>query len=433
VIDEEQRFGVKHKEVFKRWRAHVDVLSMSATPIPRTLYLALTGARDLSTIETAPVNRLPIQTVVKSYDEKLVVEAIRHEVRRGGQVFYLHNRVLSIDLVAARLRELLPDLKIGIGHGKMDDGELERLMTDFVAGQYQVLVCTTIIESGLDIPNCNTIIIEGADRFGLSQLYQLRGRVGRFKHQAHAYLLLHRHARVVDLARQRLSAIRQHNQLGAGFRIAMRDLELRGAGNLLGAEQSGHIVGVGFELYCQLLRQSVARLKGDKHAATVRAAVKLDFVFVGEDAGSERSPEVVDSYTALRQAERAAGEIQKIQARLPSAYIGETRLRIDFYRRLALAENPGQVKEIAEELKDRFGKIGEAVRALLLVTEIRVRAEQKGLLSVETEGPRLKCLRNTGRHDDFIQSSHRFPRLTAPTPLARLKEILVFLQNLPSP
>ncbi len=433
VIDEEQRFGVKHKEVFKRWRAHVDVLSMSATPIPRTLYLALTGARDLSTIETAPVNRLPIQTVVKSYDEKLVVEAIRHETRRGGQVFYLHNRVLSIDLVAARLRALLPDLKIGVGHGKMDDSDLERLMTEFVAGQYQVLVCTTIIESGLDIPNCNTIIIEGADRFGLSQLYQLRGRVGRFRHQAYAYLLLHRHARVVDLARQRLSAIRQHNQLGAGFCIAMRDLELRGAGNLLGAEQSGHIVGVGFELYCQLLRQSVARLKGDKHAAAVRAAVKLDFVFVGEDAGSERSQEAVDSYTALRQAEREAGEIGKIQARLPSAYIGETRLRIDFYRRLALAETPGQVREIEAELKDRFGRFGEAVRALLLATEIRVRAEQKGLLSVESEGSRLKCLRNSGRHDDFIQLSHRFPRLTAPTPLARLKEILTFLQNLPSP
>ncbi len=432
VIDEEQRFGVKHKEVFKRWRAHVDVLSLSATPIPRTLYLALTGARDLSTIETAPVNRLPIQTVVRSYDEKLVVEAIRHEVRRGGQVFYLHNRVLSIDLVAARLRELLPDLKIGVGHGKMDDRGLERLMTEFVAGQYQVLVCTTIIESGLDIPNCNTIIIEGADRFGLAQLYQLRGRVGRFRHQAYAYLLLHRHARVVDLARQRLSAIRQHNQLGAGFRLAMRDLELRGAGNLLGAEQSGHIVGVGFELYCQLLRQSVARLKGDRHAAAVRAGVKLDFVFVGEDAGGERS-QAVDSYAALRQAEREAGEIHKIQARLPAAYLGETRLRIDFYRRLALAGTPKQVRNIETELKDRFGKFGEAVRALLLVTEVRVRAEQKGLLSVECEGNRLKCLRNSGRPDDFIQSSHRFPRLTAPTPLARLKEILTFLQNLPSP
>ncbi|AOS45690.1 Transcription-repair-coupling factor [Lacunisphaera limnophila] len=433
IIDEEQRFGVKHKEVFKRWRAHVDMMAMSATPIPRTLYLALTGARDLSTIETAPTNRLPIQTIVKSYDEKLVVEAIRHEIRRGGQVFYLHNRVQTIDTVAGRLRTLLPGLTIGVGHGQMGAEGLERMMTDFVAGTYQVLVCTTIIESGLDIPNCNTLIIEGADRFGLSQLYQLRGRVGRFKHQAYAYLLLHRHARVLDIARQRLTAIRQHNQLGAGFRIAMRDLELRGAGNLLGAEQSGHIVGIGFELYCQLLRQSVARLKGEKHAAHVRANVKLDFVFVGEgaDTAAPRA-EVTGTFSAMRQAERIAGEIDRIQARLPSDYIAETRLRIDVYRRLALAETPKQVKELEQELRDRFGRFAEPVRALLLITEIRVRAEQKGILSVETDGNRLKCLRNSGRRDDFIQLSSRFPRLTAPTPLARLKEVITFLHNLPA-
>ncbi len=433
IIDEEQRFGVKHKEVFKRWRAHVDMLSMSATPIPRTLYLALTGARDLSTIETAPANRLPIQTIVKSYDEKLVIEAIQHELRRGGQVFYLHNRVMSIDLVAARLRQQLPGVTVGVGHGKMGADGLERTMTDFVAGKYQVLVCTTIIESGLDIPNCNTLIIEGADRFGLSQLYQLRGRVGRFKHQAYAYLLLHRHTRLLDIARQRLSAMRQHNQLGAGFRIAMRDLELRGAGNLLGPEQSGHIVGVGFELYCQLLRQSVARLKGEKHAAQVRASVKLDFVFVGEGAETERARAgATDSFTALKQTERIEGEIDRIQARLPSTYIGETRLRIDFYRRLAMAESPKHVKDLEAELRDRFGKFGEPVKALLLITEIRVRAEQKGILSVETQGHRLKCLRNSGRRDDFIQLSSRFPRLTAPTPLARLREISIFLQNLPA-
>ncbi|MET0262874.1 MAG: transcription-repair coupling factor, partial [Rariglobus sp.] len=264
IVDEEQRFGVKHKERLKNMRATVDVLSMSATPIPRTLYMAMTGARDMSVIETAPVNRHPIQTIVKTYDDKIVVDAIRHELRRGGQVFYLHNRVQTINLVAARLRELLPDVTIGVGHGQMDEHELEREMTDFVAGKHHVLVCTTIIETGLDIPNCNTIIIEGADRFGLSQLYQLRGRVGRFKHQAYAYLLLHRHTRLVEITRERLNALRTHNQLGAGFRIAMRDLELRGAGNLLGSQQSGHIIGVGFELYCQLLRQSVARLKGDK-------------------------------------------------------------------------------------------------------------------------------------------------------------------------
>ena len=437
VIDEEQRFGVKHKEVFKRMRETVDVLSMSATPIPRTLYLALTGARDLSVIETAPTNRHPIQTIVKTYDEKIVVDAIRHEIRRGGQVFYLHNRVATIDVVAARLQTLVPDLSIGVGHGQMESKDLERVMTDFVAGQYQVLVCTTIIESGLDIPNCNTIIIEGADRFGLSQLYQLRGRVGRFKHQAYAYLLLHRHTRLLDLARQRLAALRQHNQLGAGFRIAMRDLELRGAGNLLGAEQSGHIAGVGFELYCQLLRQSVARLKGDKAAQAVRASVKLDFVLTGANTLSERSGRGRrdDGYTAIKDAEDKADgaePIAPVQARIPAAYIGETRLRIDVYRRLALAGGISDLRGIEEELRDRFGDFGDEVRALLLTTEIRIRAEQKGLLSVESEFHRLKCLRNSGRRDDWVMPGSRFPRLTAAGPLLRLREIITFLINLPN-
>lgn len=443
VIDEEQRFGVKHKEQLKALRVSVDVLSMSATPIPRTLYMAMTGARDMSVIETPPVDRHPIQTIVKTYDEQLVVDAIRHELRRGGQVFYLHNRVQTISLVAARLRELLPDVDIGVGHGKMNEHELEEMMTEFVAGRHQVLVCTTIIETGLDIPNCNTIIIEGADRFGLSQLYQLRGRVGRFKHQAYAYLLLHRHTRLVDIARERLNALRTHNQLGAGFRIAMRDLELRGAGNLLGSQQSGHIVGVGFELYCQLLRQSVARLKGDKQAAAIRASVKLDFVFVGEGSPPEKGPAAAStaaassSYQAIKaaaDAEDGAVFVDKIQARLPVAYIGETRLRLDLYRRLALAGSPAQIKELETELVDRFGKFGDEVRALLQVTAIRVAAEQKGIVSVETDGSKLKLLRaGPGRRDDFVQMSGRFPRLTAPKPLARLKEILVYLGNLPAP
>ncbi len=431
VVDEEQRFGVKHKEVFKQWRAHVDVLSMSATPIPRTLYLALTGARDLSVIESPPADRHPIQTIVKTYDEALVVEAIRHEIRRGGQVFYLHNRVLTIERVAQRLRELLPDLSIAVGHGQMKEDGLERVMTEFVAGRHQVLVCTTIIESGLDIPNCNTILIEGADRFGLSQLYQLRGRVGRFKHQAYAYLLLHRHTRLMDIARQRLNALRHHNQLGAGFRIAMRDLELRGAGNLLGPEQSGHIAGVGFELYCQLLRQSIARLKGDKSAAAIRAGLRLDFVFVGEGAPAADRRRYEDGYTALRDAELAAGECPLVQARIPFGYIGETRLRIDVYRRLALAETPARVREIEAELRDRFGKFGDEVRALLLITEIRIRAEQKRVLNVETKGNRLKCLRNFGPHDGYVMVGEKFPRLTASRPLLRLREIVAFLKNLP--
>jgi len=433
IIDEEQRFGVQHKEAFKAMRATVDVLSMSATPIPRTLYLALTSARDMSVIDTPPVDRHPIQTIVKTYDEKVVVDAIRHEMRRGGQVFYLHNRVGTIDLVASRLRGLMPELSFGVGHGKMDAADLERVMTDFVAGRYKVLVCTTIIESGLDIPNCNTLIIEGADRFGLSQLYQLRGRVGRFKHQAYAYLLLHSHTRLLDAARQRMATLRQHTQLGAGFRIAMRDLELRGAGNLLGSEQSGHIVGVGFELYCQLLRQSVARLKGEKTAAAIRANVKLDFVFVGEGESSHQGRHE-DSYTAIKDAEdKGVPDIERVQARIPATYVGETRLRIDLYRKLAMAGSAAAIRQVEAEMADRFGKPGKEVRTLLQVTEIRVLAEQKGIISVESESNRLKCLRGSGKRDDWVMLGSRFPRLTAPKAHLRLKEIIVFLNHLPNP
>jgi transcription-repair coupling factor (superfamily II helicase) len=436
VIDEEQRFGVKHKERFKNLRASIDVLSMSATPIPRTLYMAMTGARDMSVIETPPTDRHPIQTIVKTYDDKIVVDAVRREIARGGQVFYLHNRVQTIEVVAAHLAELMPEIRIGVGHGQMDEKSLEKVMTDFVAGSYQLLVCTTIIESGLDIPNCNTIIIEGADRFGLSQLYQLRGRVGRFKHQAYAYLLLHRHTRLVEIARERLNAMRAHTQLGAGFRIAMRDLELRGAGNLLGSQQSGHIVGVGFELYCQLLRQSVARLKGEKQAASIRASVKLDFVYVGDSTASDatRRGRHQDGYTTLRDAEHAASGITpvaSIQARLPSAYISETRLRIDLYRKLAMASTRAELQQIDADLADRFGDYSDEVRALLMITEIRIRAEQKGIVSVETDKNKLKCKRAGGKHDDWVMHGARFPRLTAPAPLLRLAEIATFLENLP--
>ncbi len=430
VIDEEQRFGVKHKEVFKQWRARVDLLSMSATPIPRTLYLALTGARQLSVIETPPAERRPIQTIVKAYDERLVIDVIRRELRRGGQVYYLHNRVTTIDLVADRLREAMPDVAIGVGHGRMDEKELERTMLEFMDGRHQVLVCTTIIESGLDIPNCNTILIEGADRFGLSQLYQLRGRVGRFRHQAYAYLLLHRHSRLLDVARKRLHAIRQHNQLGAGFRIAMRDLELRGAGNLLGAEQSGHIVGVGFELYCQLLRQSIARLKGEPAADVVRAAVKLDFVVLGEQRAGAIARQAGDGFDVLKDAELADGDCPPIEARIPADYIPELPLRVDIYRRLAMADSLEAVRELVAGLEDRFGKPPERARALIAVTEIRCRAEACRLLAVETEGNRLKLRRNSGKPDDFVMLGARFPRLTARTPLARLREIGTFLLNL---
>ncbi len=435
VIDEEHRFGVRHKERIKHLRQDVDVLTMSATPIPRTLYMALMGARDLSVIETAPVDRLPIQTFVKSYSPDLVRDAIRYELDRGGQVFYLHNRVDSIEGVAARLREALPGARIGVGHGQMDEETLERVMTAFVAGDYDVLVCTTIIESGLDIPNCNTIIIEGADRFGLAQLYQLRGRVGRFKRQAYAYLLLHRHSQMLDQARKRLNAMRQYTQLGAGFRIAMRDLELRGAGNLLGAQQSGHIAGVGFDLYCQLLRQSIARLKGDKAAALVRATVRLDFVHVGEQAlamagdGQGNGRSVEPGFRVLREEEREGTRIQPIVAHLPASYIAEAQLRIEFYRELAMCATPREVDEVAAALQDRFGKPPPSVEALVRITEIRTLAEQAGISLVETEGTVLRCLRASGRRDDYVKVGNRFPRLTTYKAIPRLREIHSFLKR----
>ena len=430
VVDEEQRFGVKQKEGIKQLRADVDILTLSATPIPRTLYLAMAGARAMSVIETPPVNRRPIETIVRSYDENLIRSAIQAETDRGGQVFYLHNRVDSIQGVAAKIEAMHPKLKVVIGHGQMTEGALEKVMMEFVAGQSDVLVCTTIIESGIDIPNCNTLIIEGADRFGLAQLYQIRGRVGRFKRQAYAYLLLHRHAALVDQAQKRLNALKQHNQLGAGFRIAMRDLELRGAGNLLGSEQSGHIAGIGFELYCQLLKQSVARLKGEPGADRIRAEVKLDFITSGEGGRRARKTSGTFSFAAIKDAEYGKHKSKLIEAALPTNYIAEPRLRIDFYRRLALTEKSAEVEDIAEELADRFGKLPLATKALINVSHIRVLAELAGVRRVETEGDRLICkLARPVKNGEFLKSGTRFPRLKAKDPITRLVEIQSFLRR----
>jgi transcription-repair coupling factor (superfamily II helicase) len=422
IIDEEHRFGVRHKERLKQLRTEVDVLAMSATPIPRTLYLALVGARDLSVIETPPRERLPIRTVVRSYDEKLVRDAVKAELARGGQVFYLHNRVETIQAVAERLAALLPKARIIVGHGQMPAGQLEEVMAAFVAGEYDVLVCTTIIETGLDIPNCNTLIIEGADRFGLAQLYQLRGRVGRFNRQAYAYLFLHRHAALVGTAHRRLSAIRQHNQLGAGFRIAMRDLELRGAGNILGAAQSGHVATVGFDLYCQLLRRSVAKLRGDKRAVIDRCEVQLDFI------------DHTQATLGTEQTNSSDGEVPLLTATLPADWIPETRLRIEAFRRVALALDAAEVAELRASLKDRYGKLPPEAEALLSLAEIRCLAEEKNVISVTTDGAVIRCLSAAdGRAPAPILVGNRFPRLTVRDPLRKLKEIRGFLSRLPAP
>ena len=387
VIDEEQRFGVLHKEKFKRLRTMVDVLTLSATPIPRTLYLALTGARDMSTIQTPPHDRLPVETIATPYDERTIRDAIKRELARGGQVFFLHNRVTTIEVMRTKLQELVPDARIVVGHGQMHADDLEEVMTKFVNGEADVLLSTTIIESGLDIPNANTIIIDRADRFGLSQLYQLRGRVGRYKHQAYAYLLLPRHARLLTDVRKRISAMKQYATLGSGFKIAIRDLEIRGAGNLLGAEQSGHITAVGFELYCQLLKQSVASMKGEKIKPRVEVRVALDFL---GDAGS-----------------------------LPENYVTEPHHRIEIYRKLAQANEKSLLESLQKELRDRFGPLPPAAELLLAVGELKILASEKGVTSIEVEDDKLKIT----RQNNFITLGGKFPRLTKKDTKGRLKEI----------
>ncbi len=445
VIDEEQRFGVLHKEKFKRLRTLVDVLTLSATPIPRTLYLALTGARDMSTIQTPPHDRLPVETIVVQYDERVIRDAIQRELNRGGQVFFLHNRVMTIEIMRSKLQTLAPHARIVVGHGQMESDELEEVMTKFVNGEADVLLSTTIIESGLDIPNANTIIIDRADRFGLSDLYQLRGRVGRYKHQAYAYLLLPRHASLLTDVRKRISAIRQYSTLGSGFKIAMRDLEIRGAGNLLGSEQSGHITAVGFELYCQLLKQSVSALKGEKVKPRVEVSVKLDFLPLNPTESENNEPLTRPAAT-LSPLERGEGmssrdrqilslshpkgeragargasksETGMAAAFLPHNYVTEPQHRIEIYRKLAQANEKSALESLQKELRDRFGPLPPAVELLLQVAELKILASEKSVANIEVKDDKLMLT----RQGDFITLGGKFPRLTKKQTGARLKEI----------
>ena len=412
VIDEEQRFGVLHKEKFKRLRTLVDVLTLSATPIPRTLYLALTGARDMSTIQTPPHDRLPVETIVTQFDERVIRDAIQREINRGGQVFFLHNRVMTIQPMADRLKRLLPHARIVVGHGQMDSDELEEVMTKFVNGEADVLLSTTIIESGLDIPNANTIIIDHADRFGLSDLYQLRGRVGRYKHQAYAYLLLPRHVSLLTDVRKRISAIRQYSTLGSGFKIAMRDLEIRGAGNLLGSEQSGHITAVGFELYCQLLKQSVSAFKGEKVKPRVKVDVHLDFL---EMSGRHEARGTGHEDEAPRPAPRAPSP----GAYIPLNYISDSAPRIEIYRKLAQTNEKSALESLQKELRDRFGPLPPQVELLLQVAELKILASEKSVTAIEVNDDKLMLT----RHGDFLTLGGKFPRLMKKQVGARLKEI----------
>lgn len=408
VIDEEQRFGVLHKEKFKELFKLVDVLTLSATPIPRTLYLSLVGVKDMSTIETPPLNRLPVETVICGYDERIIRDAINRELERQGQIFFLHNRVMSIQKTRDRIAELCPTARVEVGHGQMDSDELEGVMQRFVAGKIDVLVCTTIIESGLDIPNANTIIIDRADRFGLADLYQLRGRVGRAEHKAYAYLLLPRDMMTVGAARKRINAIQQYSSLGAGFRIAMRDLEIRGAGSILGTAQSGHIVAVGFDLYCQLLKQAVAQLKGEKIKPRLEVEVRLDFVATNEG-----------EYLA-------AGPTKLVPAFIPTVYISDAALRIQAYRTLAEITTAEQLQRLRRDWRDRFGKWAAAVDNLLLLGEIKLSAARARVSRVEVRESKLMLT----RRGDFILVGGKFPRLTSGRIDLNLPEVWQWLKQL---
>jgi transcription-repair coupling factor (superfamily II helicase) len=400
IIDEEQRFGVLHKEKFKELFKLVDVLTLSATPIPRTLYLSLVGVKDMSTIETPPLNRLPVETIVCGYDERIIRDAINRELKRQGQVYFLHNRVQSIERVRDKIVDLVPNARVEIGHGQMDSDDLEEIMARFVAGKIDVLVCTTIIESGLDIPNANTIVIDRADRFGLADLYQLRGRVGRAEHKAYAYLFLPREMMTIGAARKRINAIKQYSSLGAGFRIAMRDLEIRGAGSILGTAQSGHIVAIGFDLYCQLLKQAVAQLKGRKFQPRLDVDLRIDFV-------------------ATNEAEFAQlGTEEHVAAFVPATYISDTALRIKAYREVAEISAREQLDRVRKEWRDRFGKFPPAVENLFLLAEIKLAAAKAGIRRVEVKERKLMLT----RRGDFILVDGKFPRLVAKPP--HLSEVL---------
>jgi transcription-repair coupling factor (superfamily II helicase) len=417
VIDEEQRFGVLHKEKFKELFKLVDVLTLSATPIPRTLYLSLVGVKDMSTIETPPLNRLPVETVVSAYDERLIRAAIDRELERQGQVFFLHNRVATIERVRDRIVDLCPSARVEIGHGQMDADELESVMARFIAGKTDVLVCTTIIESGLDIPNANTIIIDRADQFGLADLYQLRGRVGRAEHKAYAYLLLPREMMTVGAARKRISAIKQYSSLGAGFRIAMRDLEIRGAGSILGTAQSGHIVAIGFDLYCQLLKQAVTQLKGKKPRFRLDVDLKLDFVATNE-ADFVATPNFAVG--------EAGGFSYKIPAFIPITYVSDPSLRIRAYRDVAEVTTHEQLRRLGRDWRDRFGLFPAAVDNLFGLIEMRLAAAKSGVNRVEVRERKLMLT----RRGDFILVAGKFPRLVGAKVEQHLGEILELIKKL---
>ena len=403
IIDEEQRFGVQHKEQLKQMRRLVDVLTLTATPIPRTLYLSMTGAREMSLIRTPPRERMAIETIVTKNSDEVTRKAVLRELNREGQVFYLHNRVMTIEKVKARLERLVPEARCAVAHGQMPTGELSKIMHRFVSGEYDVLVCTTIIESGVDIPRVNTILIDRADRFGIADLYQLRGRVGRSNHKAYAYLLLPPRGRLDSDARRRIGAVKKYSSLSAGFNLAVRDMEIRGAGNILGAQQSGYIAAVGFSLYCQLLKQSVARMKGEELPPVADVEIRIDFLELAptSDNGEARTA-------------------------IPYDYIEEDSLRVAIYNKLSLCSRMEDVDSVREELRDRFGPVPPPVKRLLMVATLRVIAAEKNVKLVDVREGKVRLFRNS----DYVMKNSRFPRLTEDSTDGCLEEILKLVMTI---
>jgi len=356
IIDEEQRFGVSHKEKIKKLRENVDVLTLSATPIPRTLHMSLVGIRDMSVLEEPPVDRIPIQTYVLEHDDEIIREAINREIGRNGQIYYVYNRVNGIEDVAGKIAEMVPHARVSYAHGQMNERELERIMFEFINGEIDVLVSTTIIETGLDISNVNTIIIDDADKMGLSQLYQLRGRVGRSSRTSYAFLMYKRDRMLKEIAEKRLAAIKEFTDLGSGFKIAMKDLEIRGAGNLLGKSQSGHMEAVGYDLYCKMLNEEVKRLKGEAVSA--------------------------DEYETLVDIE--------VSAYIPAEYIRNEVSRLEMYKRIAAIYSDEELLELKDELIDRYGEMPDALDNLINISYIRQLAHEAGATKVESRDEKAR-------------------------------------------
>ncbi len=351
VVDEEQRFGVRHKEKLKQTFVGVDTLTLSATPIPRTLNMALSGIRDMSTIEQPPIERRPVESYVMEHDDGVIASAIKKELARAGQVYYIHNRIDTIDRVAGRLRDMLPEANVAVAHGRMDEEALSRTWQQLLDGEIDILVCTTLIETGVDVRNVNTLIVENADTMGLAQLYQIRGRVGRSGRKAYAYFTFRRDKVLSDVAAKRLSAIREFTAFGSGFRIAMRDLQIRGAGNLLGQSQSGHMEAVGYDLYVKMLNQAVAMAKGEPPPPD-KAETLIDIT--------------IDAY-------------------LPESYIQSAAGRIEAYKRIAAIDSEADAADVLDELADRYGPVGEAAKGLVSISLLRVICTGLGIYEVNQQ------------------------------------------------